>query len=117
WRFAITPCRNLPAKILGQTALPDNLAILDLQASQLALHAQDVQPVPIDRWCTARSFLRLRHPLPVYWPQGSHPQITPILFGQRPYNFLVAERSHDEDSSIGNRRSTVAAAESWNPPG
>ena len=50
-----------PAELRGQAALPDDLAVLHLQAATVAAHAHDIEPFAIDRRRAARPLLALRH--------------------------------------------------------
>src|SRR5205085_1911283 len=74
WRFAVTPGWYAPAKIARQAALPQDLAVSDLQARQVAGQAQDIEPFPIDRRGAARTFFSLRHELWVACSEARGPQ-------------------------------------------
>ena len=116
-RFAVTPHWYAPAKIARQAALPKDLAVSDLQASQVTAHAQDIEQFTIDRGRAPRPLCSLRHALLGSRPKARHPQRLAIRLGQGPNDFVIAAIAHAEDPPGGDGRTAVAAAESLDFPG
>ena len=81
WGFAVTPGWRLPAKIALQVPLPNNLAILDLQASQVATQALDIEQFTIDGRRASRPFFSLRRLLFKSRPETGNPEFLAVLLG------------------------------------
>jgi len=82
--------------------LPDDLAVFDLQARHIAPHPLDIEPFAIDRRCARRPLSSLRGLLPKGLSQWCYPDVTSVLLGQGPDDFLIAAIAHDEDPSGGD---------------
>ena len=103
-RLAVTPHRRDAAEVLRQADLPEDLAVLDLKARQVAAHAQDVEPFAVDRRRAARTFLGLGHALLERRPEARHPQLLAVRLDKRPDDLVVAAVAHAEDSAAGDGR-------------
>ncbi len=55
WRLAETPGWYFPAKLALEAALPNDLAVTSLKASQLAAQAENIEPFSIDRRRASRT--------------------------------------------------------------
>src|ERR1051326_1925861 len=117
-RFAKTPGRQNPAKVLLQAALPKDFSVFDLKAAHIASHAFNIEPFPIDGRCASRSLLSLR---PAFLfesrSKARNPKLFAILFGQSPDDFVAAAIAHAENLATGDGRSAVAATEPFYFPG
>src|SRR5262245_16151399 len=114
--LAIAPHGDGPAELLREADLPHDLAVLDLEAGEVAAHAEDVEPIAVHRGGAARTFLRLRHALLVRRPEGRRPDLLAVRLGQGPDDLVAAAFAHPVDPPTRDGRGRVAAAQSLGFP-
>src|ERR1044071_4511 len=100
--FVVSPGGDTPGKIIRQVAAPDELAIVGLQASQLAALAEDIEPFSIDGWGAAGPLFSLRHSLRRRGCTPPAQNSLPARLGKGQKNFIVATFVYAVDAPGGN---------------
>src|SRR5690606_29090812 len=115
-RFAVAPWRDDTTEILGQTPLPNKLAVRSLQTSDPATHADHVESIAIDGRSAARSFLRLGHPLLHLVPQRGQPELFAASFREGPHHLLAIAMAHPKQLAVGHGGRAIATPQPVDPP-